>query len=351
MSEYLYALATDRKNGPGDAVVKTILWVLSLAFHLGLALRIWLYRAGFLRSFDLKRPVICIGNITWGGVGKTPLVEAVVQRLVERGFKPAVLTRGYMADGGSASDEAKMMELSLPGVPILVGADRYQRAKDYLKNHRVDVFVMDDGYQHLRLKRTTDVVLLDAVNPWGNGHLLPRGILREPFSHLRRADRIVLFRADHPGSQAALIQSRLARWGIKAPVFFARLEVVDGWDVLKRVAVPPGGLAGTPVIAVSGIGNPERFSASLEEMGCDVRRHFGFEDHYSYRGSDIRDIIEGCRRENISLVLTTMKDAVKLEKYQGQWPGSLSVVALRVRVSFVREEERFFDGIFSALGG
>lgn len=351
MKKYFYALATDRRNGFGDAAVKIMLRGLSKVFHLGLMLRILFYRAGFLRSFDLKVPVICVGNITWGGVGKTPLVEAVTQRLVERGFRPAILTRGYMPDAKSASDEAKMLGLSLPGVPILVGADRQRRAKDYLKDHSVDVFVMDDGYQHLRLGRTIDVVLLDAVNPWGNGHLLPRGILREPFSHLRRADRIVLLRADHPENKVGLIQARLARSGVKAPVFLARLEVVDGWDTRKRVTVPPGELAGLPVIAVSGIGHPERFISSLEGLGCDVRHHFVFEDHYSYRDSDIRDIIQGCRFKNVSLVLTTMKDAVKLEKYQGQWPEFLRVVALRVQVRFLQGEEQFFDGIFSALRG
>lgn len=351
MRKYLEALATDQRNGPLDQVLKWPLWGLSKGFQAGAALRARLYEAGVLASFELGIPVICVGNLTWGGVGKTPLVAMLARALADQGLRPVILSRGYMTEPGVSSDEVLMLRRDLPDVPVVEGADRYQRARDYLKAGDAGVFIMDDGYQHLRLRRRLNIVVMDAVNPWGNGHLLPRGILREPLTALRRADRIVVTRASHPQNQVERIRARLARLGIQVPVFLTRLRLAEGWDVQRQRAVLLTDLQDQKVICVAGIGQPERFVGSIKEIPCRICQSFLFEDHHSYSSRDLENLIGACRERQVSRVITTMKDAVKLEAFLESWPDSIQLVALRVQTDFLQGRDEFLHGIFSAVRG
>src|SRR3989344_3685960 len=193
MRKYFYSLMTDRIHTPVAKAIQGVLWLFSILYGVVVRALVLIYKFRLAPSCRLGKPVISIGNITLGGVGKTPLVECVVRFLKDKGLEPVVLIRGYGADKQVGSDEAKLLEESLPGIPVLVGANRVKNARDFLTRNAADVFVLDDGFQHWRLRRDLDIVAINATNPFGNRHLLPRGILREPLSALRRADIFVLF--------------------------------------------------------------------------------------------------------------------------------------------------------------
>src|SRR3989338_3609287 len=206
MKKYLYQLATDQSNGPLDQILKFFLWMLSLIY--GLAVFVV---KSMTRVTHLPKPVISVGNLTMGGVGKTPLVEFIAEYILLnpnfanaksglKQLKPAILTRGYIPSAlqskMSESDEVAMLKKKFPQVPIVAGPNRAQRAQDFLKENAADIFILDDGFQQWGLFRNLNILTVDATNPWGNGHLIPRGILREPLSSIKQADIVVLTKTD-----------------------------------------------------------------------------------------------------------------------------------------------------------
>ncbi len=253
-------------------------------------------------------PVICIGNITVGGTGKTPMVGWVVEVLKKAGKHPAILTRGY---GG---DEPKL--LARFGVPVVAEPDRVKGAA-IAKEKGADVLVMDDGFQHRRLARDLDLVLVDATDPWGDGHLLPWGKLREPREALGRAGAVVITRSDQvqPGALRVL-REEIGRLAPKALLAEAVHEPVGGEDLREK-----------RVLAVCGIGNPEAFRKTLEGLGAQVTLK-AFPDHHAYTAADVVAIV-GTAGD--LPVITTEKDWVKLEVFQGA--AGWKALGVRIRLS------------------
>lgn len=295
-------------------------------------LRAALYRRGTLRPARLGAPVVSVGNLTFGGTGKTPTVLALVRDLVRRGRHPAVLTRGYgRADTGAplvlvgpepeataaeAGDEPVEMARRLPGVPVVVDRLRSRGGAEALRRG-ADVLVLDDGFQHLPLYRNLDLVLLDAGDPWGGGHLPPLGRLREPPSALRRADAVLLTKVPEEGSAAVdAIRHRVERLAPGAPVLEARLEV-------RRLRTPDGiltpqALAGRRVLPFAGVGRPAAFSELLASCGAEVTQPHWFPDHHHYSPGELDGVLEAARRLDATAV-TTGKDAVKLPPDAPLW--------------------------------
>jgi tetraacyldisaccharide 4'-kinase len=255
-------------------------------------------------------PVICIGNITVGGTGKTPMAGWVVEVLKKAGKHPAILTRGY---GG---DEPRLLEKL--GVPVIAEPDRVRGAA-LARGKGADVLVMDDGFQHLRLARDLDIVLVDATDPWGGGHLLPWGRLREPREALGRAQAVVITRIDQAPETVSRIREEVARLAPSALLAEAVHDPVGGED-----------LSGKKVLAVCGIGNPEAFRRTLESLGAQVTLKV-FPDHHRYTTADVAAV----NTLDAGTVVMTEKDAAKL----GVFPDTVGWKALKIRMRVSQRAE------------
>lgn len=301
-------------------------------------LRAAAYRRGILKSQRATVPVISVGNLTFGGTGKTPMVAALVRDLVARGRRPAVLTRGYGRRGRGAltlvgpdagvpaeiaGDEPLVLSAALPGVPVVVDSDR-ARGTARAAAGGSDVVVMDDGFQHLALERDLDIVLVDAGDPWGGGRVPPSGRLREPLGALRRASAVVVTKLPADGWEGVLakISARAERLAPGLAVMGARL-VPSGLASPDGIT-EPGALKGRRVLAFAGLGRPEGFLDTLEEVGAELAGFLPFRDHHRYSEADVARVIEEARRLD-ALPVTTAKDGVKL-------PAEAPVAVLDVRM-------------------
>ena len=343
---------TDQIEGGFVPAIKALLWILSKIYLLILVLRRAAYQSGLFKSFKLPKPVISVGNLTMGGVGKTPLVGFLVKALKGNGSRPAVLMRGYMEQSqeGQApqSDEAAMLETKW-NVSVLAGADRVKNAQSFLQNNTADVFLLDDGFQHWRLSRDLDIVTIDATNPWGNGHVLPRGILREPKDALARADVFVLTKVDLGKEHLEEIKAELKRFNPKALVVEAIHKPVLFSDLRSGAESDFVSIRGHKICTVCGIGSPNSFIKTLVELEADIGEHFGFMDHHVYSIEDIRNIIEVCQSKGIETVVTTEKDAVKWKTFLNVFPEMIRVLSLKIEISIVHEEAEFLDRIYHLL--
>ena len=255
-------------------------------------------RPGNVKSVAV--PVISVGNITTGGTGKTPFAIMLSERLAARGKNPAVLTRGY------GDDEWKMMK------NVFVGRDRVKSARKARENGS-DILILDDGFQHRRLRRGLDIVLVDSTNPFGNARLFPRGILREPLGTLARADFIVLTKVDKAGYAVSRVENEIKKIAPQK-TFIKAIHKAKGFcNVKSGKAEDISFLKGKKVCALSAICDPSYFRFTLERLGAAIGLEFIYPDHYSYKDSDIKHISEKCKAANIDIIVTTEKDAVKLK--------------------------------------
>ncbi len=302
-------ILSGRRRGLAPTLLRTALLAASGPYALVMRLRRALYRLGLLPRRRAAAPVLCVGNLTTGGTGKTPMVAWIVSRLREMGYRPAVLTRGYKSVAG-VSDEAELLRRTT-GAKVFVDADRAAAAKAAVADG-ADVLVMDDGFQHLRLRRDLDIVLIDATNPFGYGHCLPRGLLREPPAALRDAACVVVTRSDAvPGDELAALRARLRALAPRASLHTAAHRPVAFLDV-TGAARPLDALAGRKVCALAGIGNPEPFFRMLDNLHVRLVDRRAVGDHAEYAGpllETLRDGLAGCEAE---LVVTTEKDYVRL---------------------------------------
>ena len=337
MNNFPYRVVTDDARGPLVRVLKFFLWLLSFAYLFAVMAIAWLYRKGILKQHHLSRPVVSVGNMTVGGTGKTPLVIKIAQIYKQHKLKPVILMRGYMGRGiardPAQSDEAAMMRGILEDVPVLVGADRIKNAEDFLKNNQADVFILDDGFQHWRLARDLDIVAIDATDPFGNDRLLPRGILREPLKALLRADLLVLTKADLGEGHLDSIRQRLAATGCAQPVIETIHRPVRLTDLKTGGSRELRIIAGQRVCALCSLGAPAAFAATLTQLGAKIPKAFNFADHYVYNTTDIRGVLEYCRRNQVKILVTTQKDAVKLDGLRDEflpagslWPRGRSLL-------------------------
>ena len=307
-----------------------LLRVPALLFGALSTLRGALYDRGILPSVRMEVPVICIGNISAGGTGKTPMVVWLARRLVGAGKRPGILSRGYGKAGvsGAESDEARLYAERLGDLPRVAMPDRIQGVQ-LLVELGAGLIVMDDGFQHRRLTRDLDLVLVDVTRPWGLPApamganrlpvqaYLPRGLLRESCKALRRAHAIVLTRTDQVSAgDLAEFESTLELLAPGVPRLLSQvtprgLRPLFVSDVsCEQSASELPSLAGTTIDAVSAIGNPDNFEASLKLLGAQVGEHRKFSDHHEYQPSDLAGL--GVRAGVRRRVVTTAKDAVKL---------------------------------------
>ena len=300
---------------------------LSLLYGAVTRTRLSLYRRGTFQTTKLDRPVISIGNITTGGTGKTPLVEYVAKMIASEGKKVCILTRGYgrkdphlqvivsdgygvLASPSEAGDEPYLLATKLAGkAAVISSADRIAAGQEAIKDFGTEVFVLDDGFQHLRLARDLNIVCIDATNPWGGGRLLPYGRLRESLDGLARADCVVLTRCDQVESVEALRDEVRELIGGR-PIFESRMRPVRVASLKngpETIAVP--GRVG----AFCAVGNPSSFFESLTRLGYELGLERAFTDHHVYTQSDVDALNQLAKQTGAHALITTAKDAVKLK--------------------------------------
>lgn len=295
----------------------------------------------------LDRPVVSIGNLTAGGAGKTPVTRWLVEQLDRAGRNPAILTRGYkrrspasvtiiaageLAPSEVTGDEAQMLVRD-GHAHVGIAANRYQAGVELTKRFGPCVFVMDDGLQHSCLKRDLEVILIDALDPFGGGHTLPRGRLREPVNMLRRADAVIITRAQ-PGVPLTGIEARIRAINPQAPVFRAR-TVAGSWQSIGTQ--PP--FAFRKVAAFCGLGNPAAFFQTLRELGVEICYRWRFADHHPYRPAELQRLARRASDAGAEAIVTTEKDMLNLPAGAAEQLSPLPAYWLPVRIEMERAAE------------
>jgi len=316
------------------------LWTLTWPYRLAMAVRNRHYdRPGACQTVIV--PVISVGNLTTGGTGKTPLVQWVCRYLRQRQLRVGLLSRGYGAVEGGVNDEALELELSLPDVPHLQDRDRVKIAQLAIDEFESQCLVLDDGFQHRRLARDLDLVLIDATNPFGYGYTLPRGLLREPPRSLRRADAIIVTRCDlvDPPQLECLRQQLVAlRRTADVPIALTIHRPTGLIDSRGRRR-PVDDLRSRPVLAFAGVGNPEAFFETLRGLAGELVATRVFPDHHRYQSQDLPALRQWVQQlgkpqddaDPAGLVVTTRKDLVKLDLAR---LGPCDLLALEIEIQF-----------------
>lgn len=334
--QYLFRLIHDETGGPFDFIVLALLRASSVLYSWGVCLKLAMYRSGFLQQHRLPATVISIGNITVGGTGKTPTAQMMAQMIKDMGYKVVILNRGYRAhwqeevglvsDGRKiymtayeAGDEAYLLAKTLPGIPVVIGKDRSISGRYAVEKLGAQVIILDDGYQHWQLARDLDIVLIDSLNVFGNTHLLPRGTLREPLSHLDRADIFVLTKTDQAtGWSREYLRNVLKKYNpaalvsesIHNPCYF--IEIADWYKGIQDKNCPLTELEGREVLAFSAIGNPSSFEQTLSDIGLHIVDTVRYPDHHDYGVLEMQSVTERAVAKNAYALVTTAKDAVKI---------------------------------------
>ncbi len=316
------------------SALQLLFHVFSALYWLGYQLKLVMYRSGMLEPKKLKTTVISVGNVTLGGTGKTPLVIYLVQKLRERKLKVAILSRGYKRrkkeltelvkpDENSihwteSGDEPYLLASRLNHVPVMVSKDRRTSGVRAQSKYQTEVLVLDDGFQHRKLFRDLDIVVIDATNPFGNSRIFPAGRLREPLSSLGRADIIVLNRVDQIADRQNLI-AELRRYNQDAPIIESVYRVNSVERLLDHSTAGRRSplrseekLQGKKALAFSGIGNPISFERSLKLLKVKVLKHHRFPDHFFYQKKDMLDLEKEAQELGADLMITTEKDSVRI---------------------------------------
>lgn len=296
-----------------------------------------------------------------GGTGKTPLVAFLAEKFQEQGRRPAILMRGY---GRQSPEPHTILEAGEPcAVPrtgdeaqihvrrghaaLGIGANRLETGRLLEQRLHPGVFLLDDGYQHYRLHRDIDLVVLDGLRPLSNHRMFPLGRLREPLEQLRRASAFVVAHADFPTPWRGL-ETRLRQYNPDAPVFYARMQGVSWVHHATGESLPPESFRDTPVAAFCGLGNPASFWSTLEGLRIHPRFHWAFGDHSSYRLSQLRRLLHHAEATGSQLLLTTEKDAINLPEDFAEALGKVPIYWLRTRL-VVDQEEQFLAWLTSRL--
>ena len=344
------------KRKAGLISFESFLFMLSLSYGGAVKTRETFYKKGVLKSKKLPCIVISIGNITVGGTGKTPMTIYMAKLVKSLGYKVAIISRGYkggaektggiVSDGrkifmgpDAAGDEPYLIAMKLKDFPVLVGEKRFETGMLAIRRFNPDILVLDDAFQHLQLKRDLNIVLLDTSCPFGNGHLLPRGILREPLYQLKRADAFVITRTDRAESFSGI--STVQKMIGKQPMFqcmhvFDNLSKIDKEYKIKHYEL--GLLRHRKIVAFCGIARNEDFRKLIYALECDVADFLMFPDHHFYLDRDLNMILRSAQKAGADCLLTTEKDYVKIA-HRRVWPFEL--FALGIKISFGHEETFF----------
>ena len=290
----------------------------------------------------LAFPVVSVGNLTWGGTGKTPLVEAIVRKILSVKKTPLVLTRGY------SHDETEQMKSHLEGALIAAGKDRVLAAKEVLKDYHVDLGVLDDGMQHWPIERDLEIVTINALNPFGNGKMIPQGILREPLSALERAHIVVLMHVNFLKIQELRdLRKKISDLAPQAKLVQAYIEPLFFYRGRDHTRVSIEKMKGKRIASFSGIGAPRSFQLVLQRSKVKPVRNFEYMDHYEFKKKDMEEIKRISDLAGAEDIVTTEKDFYRCRKLLSE---TLDPLVLATRVQFLSGEDILEDHLMRLLG-
>ena len=353
----------DRDQPFGIRMMLGALKALSFVFAAVVAIRYFLYRTGILHRFPLGVQVISIGNVTAGGTGKTPVTEIFARTLAAEGRKVAILSRGYrrkeapfwqrvftqvvspplvvsdgrrvLLDAATGGDEPYMLASNLPGVAVVVDRNRVKAGRYAIKRLGCDTLILDDGFQYQKLKHSIEVVLVDSSNPFGNGNLLPRGILREPARHLKRADIIFLTKCR---GDVSAVREQIRRFNTRAEIVECNHAPKSLKDVWSREEYPLEWLKGKTTCTLSGIASPKGFENSLRHLGARVVWCERYADHHRYEPSEILYALNRTADMGSDALITTEKDAVRFPRFE---TVPVKCLYLRIAIEILAGGENF----------
>lgn len=332
---FWYNLVTNYPKGIVNWLLLSLLWILSWLYRLIILIRAGLYKSGIIKQIKLSCPVISIGNITVGGTGKTPMIDYLAQQFAQKNKKVVVLSRGYGRVDGGRDDE----QLSFDNKSIirLTGANRAKLGQLACKAYLPDVILLDDGFQHWRIQRDWDIVMIDCLNPFGSRNLFPAGILREDLNALKRASLFILTHCNLVReSDVAKITDYLV--GFNKPIIKSihkPIALIN--QEQKLVDIPLESLKGKKVESFCGIGNPDSFRSTLGKLGILLSGFSIFPDHYVYNESEISDLVKQAREQKSDYIITTIKDIVKIPH---NFIPEITIYALKVELDIIEGKEK-----------
>jgi len=342
MRRYYLSVISGQRRGVTASLLSGGLWLFTIVYAALHRSRQILYKVGIFRAHRFACPVVSVGNITAGGTGKTPLVEFLARWFARKNYRIAILARGYGKSATRGSDDEDLIsEMELENVVRLPGKDRVATGRKALSEYRADLLILDDGFQHYRVQRGLDIVAIDATQPFANGHLLPRGLLRERPSALRRADLVILTRTDQVGR--AELEDLRAKIGQKAvETVHKPVHVRSLWNRKKHGLE---WLRGRNVYAFCGVGNPDAFRRTLESVGANVVKFRSYEDHHAYVTLDLRRMNAEAQEFMAEAIVTTEKDATKVNAEGFELP----LAALRIEIEITRNEELLEERLLAVI--
>ncbi len=367
---YLYELVHGGKSGILATLLLGMLHLFSIVYGIGVKCRLAMYKYGISRRHKLNCRVISLGNITVGGTGKTPTAQQLASIIRDMGYRVVILNRGYRAgwkgqvglvsDGrkiymtvNEAGDEAYLLAKNLPGVPVVIGKDRAVTGKYAVEQLKADVVILDDGFQHWKLVRDLDIVLIDTLNVFGNNFLLPRGTLREPLTNLKRANAYLLTKVDQSTDSARdTIRAVLRKYNHTAPVVESThspkcfFEIEDWYKRgLRCSRIDLDNVKGRKVLAFSAIGNPSSFEQTIIDVGAGSIESVRYPDHHNYSMAEMQSIMQKAVDSGACALITTEKDAVKIPAEFIHSDRPLPVYILSIELSFTDG----FDGLMDII--
>ena len=366
MRRFVYSLITGQdpnKEGDGSVfpsfidrtipiirpIARPLLLVLSFIYINAVGLIRFFYKINILKSVKPKSKVVSVGNITWGGTGKTSLVALLSKFLDAKNKRPAILIRGY------GEDEDRMLKEQLDAI-VLSGKNRIKNAREAEDKYNADVLILDDGFQHWRIKRDLDIVTINATNPFGNGKVIPAGILREPLSALKRADIIILTKVNLVDKEEISgIENIIYNITPDAEIFEAEYQPISLTETSRNQKLGLDYIAGEKVCAVVAIGDNNSFFKMLLDLGAQITAKFSFPDHHKYTQRNIKDIVDTAKKTHSDAIITTPKDWVRLtdgvrhlERNSHSQCLTPSPLILNITIK-IKDEEKFFRRISTLL--
>lgn len=341
-------LVSGRRRGLGPLVVRSLLRLMEVPYTAAVRCRNRRYDRGVAEIHQVGVPVVSVGNLTLGGTGKTPTVEWLANWFTQRGATVAVVSRGYGVSGGGPNDEALELRERLPGVTHVQNPDRVEAAQQAICQSGCQLLLLDDAFQHRRIARQLDIVLLDALEPFGFGHVFPRGTLREPIEGLHRAHVVLLTRADllSPSEREQIRREALRHTPHAVWAEVAHVPLV--FRSSSGTEEPIVSLAGERVAAFCGLGNPAGFRHTLDVCRCRIVDFREFADHYRYAQADVDSLTRWAERLDVAAVVTTQKDLVKLGMDR---LGPRPLWAVTIAMEFLTGQEPFEAKLRELLPG
>ncbi len=371
LEQYFLSIILGKRRRPEDVAIRLVLFFLSRFYRMAVQFRLWVYDKRVFRNRSIGCLVISIGNLTCGGTGKTPVVEVFARTLSQKGRKVAILSRGYrskqrslwtkwkqkfssrkkvippkvvsdgknlLLDSAFAGDEPFMLASNLRDVVVLVDKDRVKSGLYAIEEFSTDTLILDDGFQYLNLKPHINIMLIDSTDPFGNHHVLPRGILREPIKNLRRADYIFLTKSNG-GNHLRHFKTFVRRHNHRAEI----IECCHRPKYLEDVYVKESrseldSLKGKKIAALSGIAKPESFEDFLNGFGAEIVYSEHYADHHRYRQQEVIDFINAAKKAGAQMVITTEKDAVRMPRLDRR---DLPMHFMRIEIDILSGQESF----------